>query len=192
MVKQDKDEQELQAASSDGKQNEVTVKAEAENIEEGQENQLAELQAQLDEAQAKAAENLDGWQRAQAEFANYKKRQARDLEVQSAEARARIIKRYLEILDDLERALASRPAEGAGAEWAQGVELIYRKLQSYIQGEGVTLMEVLGQPFDPNLHEAIAKETNPDYESGVVIEVVQPGYMIGERVLRPAVVKVAE
>jgi molecular chaperone GrpE len=187
MAKDKKDEQEMQATTADGDQSGAAVEKDAELLK-----QLEGLQSELEEAQAQATENLDGWQRAQAEFANYKKRIARDQEQLYLDAGARIIKRYLEIVDDLERALENRPANGEGAEWASGIELIYRKFQAFLEGEGVTKMQALGEAFDPNLHEAIAKEENMDYASGAVSEVVQPGYMIGDRVLRPAIVKVAE
>lgn len=155
-------------------------------------NEVVALQEKLVEAQAKAAENLEGWQRAQAEFANYKKRIARDQEQLSAEARGRVIKRYLDIVDDLELALKNKPGEGSGAEWAQGIELVYRKLQSYLGSEGLTRVDPMGQPFDANLHEAVTEEESSEHESGTVIEVLRPGYMLGERVLRPAAVKVAK
>lgn len=147
------------------------------------------LQQELQAAHAKAAENLEGWQRALAEFANYKKRMARDQEAQEAEIRGRVIKRYLEIVDDLELALKNQPE---GQEWGQGIELIYRKLLSFLDAEGVTRVDPLGQPFDANLHEAVAQEQNPDYASGTVSEVLRTGYTLGERVLRPAAVKVAQ
>jgi len=148
--------------------------------------------SQLEALEAKAEENLDGWQRSQAEFANYKKRVARDQEQMHSDIRGRVIMRYLEIADDLERALNNRPDDGAGAEWADGVELIFRKLMSYLDGEGLTLMQVEGQVFDPNLHEAISQEESEDHASGEIIEVLQSGYMLGERVLRPAKVKIAQ
>lgn len=154
--------------------------------------ELIAVQEKLAEAQAKAQEHLDGWQRAQAEFANYKKRLAREQELQTAEVRGRVIKRYLEIVDDLERALAHKPTEGDGAEWAGGVELVYKKLLAYLESEGLTRMDPRGQHFDPNLHEAVTQEESGDHESGVIIEVLRPGYMLGERVLRPAAVKVAK
>lgn len=147
------------------------------------------LQQELQAAHAKAAENLEGWQRAQAEFANYKKRMARDQEAQEAETRGRVIKRYLEIVDDLELALKNKPA---AEEWAQGIELIYRKLLSFLEAEGVERVDPLGQPFDANLHEAVAQEDSAEHASGAVSEVLRAGYTLGERVLRPAVVKVAK
>ncbi|MBX3047930.1 MAG: nucleotide exchange factor GrpE [Anaerolineales bacterium] len=154
--------------------------------------ELTALQAQLAEAEALAAQNLEGWQRAQAEFANYKKRQSRDQEMQAADIRGRVFQRFLEVSDDLELALKARPQDGEGAAWAQGIELIYQKLMTYLQAEGLTRVYPLGETFDPNLHEALSQEENSEYQSGTVSEVLRPGYLLGERVLRPAVVKVAK
>ncbi|MDA1330516.1 MAG: nucleotide exchange factor GrpE [Chloroflexi bacterium] len=179
-----KDPEDMQETASD--------EAETEAQDSAEESELTALQAQLDEAEARAAENLDGWQRAQAEFANYKKRMARDQEQMYADLRGRILKRYLEVLDDFERALAKRPEEGPEADWVEGIELIYRKLASYLESEGVLRMEIKGKQFDPNLHEAVVNEKSEDHKSGEIIEVLQPGYMLGDRVLRPAVVKVAQ
>lgn len=150
------------------------------------------LRNELDAWQARANEYLDGWQRSRAEFANYKKRIEREQSQAYQQAVANVIRRYLEIQDDLERALKNRPQEGDGAIWAEGIELIYRKLASFLEAEGVKVMQVEGQFFDPNLHEAIAMEESSEHESGQIIEVVKQGYLIGERVLRPAQVKVAK
>ncbi|MGD9091774.1 MAG: nucleotide exchange factor GrpE [Anaerolineales bacterium] len=150
-----------------------------------------DLSAELDEWKGKAEEYLDGWQRARAEFANYKKRVERDQAQVYQNASGSVIKRYLDVLDDLELALKERPLESDGASWADGIELIYRKFISALEAEGVQAMEAQGQLFDPNLHEAVTNEDNPDFESGQIIEVVKQGYLIGDRVLRPAVVRVA-
>ena len=149
------------------------------------------LQEQLSAAQAQAQEYLDGWQRARAEFANYKRRVERDREQMRQDAVARVVIRYLPIVDDLERALQNRPQEGEGAAWAEGIELVYRKLLAALEADDVRPMQALGEHFDPNLHEAVMQEPSEEYESGQIIEVLQPGYWIGERVLRPALVKVA-
>jgi molecular chaperone GrpE len=151
--------------------------------------EIEALQKQLEEAEAKAAENLDGWQRAQAEFINYKNRVQRDREMDYAFMKGDIIKKMLPVLDDMERALANRPD---GDSWANGMELIARKFQNILEAESVKRIEAAGQPFDPNFHEAISSEPNEDVESGYVIEVVQNGYMLGERVIRPAMVRVAQ
>jgi molecular chaperone GrpE len=154
-------------------------------------SELDLLNMQLEEVKAESQKNLDGWQRAQAEFVNYRKRVERDQTRTYEDAAARIIKSFLPVLDDLTRALQDRPTEGEAGEWASGMELIHRKLLNILEVEGVTRMEVEGEMFDPNVHEAISMEESPDHESGQIIEVIQPGYMIGERVLRAALVRVA-
>lgn len=152
---------------------------------------LASLQKELEETRLKANEYLDGWQRSMAEFSNYKKRVDRDQGQVYQNAAGTIIKRFIEVLDDLDRAMKKRPQEGDGAVWASGIELIYRKLVSILESEGVKAMNLEGQSFDPNLHEAITLEDSQDHESGQIIEVLQQGYMLGDRVLRPALVRVA-
>jgi molecular chaperone GrpE len=144
----------------------------------------------LEEAEAKATEHLDGWQRAQADFVNYKNRVQRDQELMKSVMKGDIIRKFLPVLDDLERALQNRPAD-AGS-WMDGIELIHKKLQSILESEGVTRIEAEGQLFDPNFHEAISHEPNETVESGHVIAVVQNGYMLGDRVVRPAMVRVAQ
>jgi molecular chaperone GrpE len=153
--------------------------------------EVAELQKQVEDARNQANEYLDGWQRARAEFANYKKRVERDQSQTYQNAAGSIIKRYLAVVDDLERALKNRPKEGEGAAWAEGIELIYRKLLALMESEGVTPMNAQGEMFDPNLHEAILTEDTDQYESGQITEVLQQGYMQGDKVLRPAMVRVA-
>lgn len=149
------------------------------------------LRQELSEARAKSDEYLYGWQRAQADFANYKKRIERDQAQIYQTTAGNILKRYLDIIDDLERALKKRPQDGDGKAWADGIDLIYRKLLTILENEGVKPMQALGEMFDPNLHEAVMSEDNSAYESGQVIEVLQQGYLLGDRVLRPAMVRVA-
>ena len=144
---------------------------------------------QLKEAEAKIVEYKDGWARSQAEFQNYRKRIERDNEMMYASMKGDIIKKVLPALDDLERALANRPADDA---WANGVELIARKMQNILEVEGLKRIDAKGKPFDPNFHEAISHEPNDEVESEHVIDVVQNGYMLGERVIRPALVRVAQ
>jgi molecular chaperone GrpE len=152
---------------------------------------ISELQNELLAAQAKADEYLEGWQRARADFANYKKRVERDQAQTYQNAAGSILKRYLSIVDDLERALKTRPQDGDGAAWAEGIELIYRKLLSILESEGIQTMDADGAQFDPNLHEAIMSEDSQQHESGQIIEVLQQGYTLGDKVLRPAMVRVA-
>lgn len=156
-----------------------------------QQGDVDTLVSELNACQEKADEYLDGWQRSRAEFANYKKRIEREQSQIFQNAAGNIIKRYLDIIDDLERALKNRPEDGDGAVWAEGIELIYRKFHALLESEGVNAMQAEGELFDPNLHEAITQEENEQYESGQIIEVLKQGYMLGERVLRPAQVRIA-
>lgn len=151
--------------------------------------EVAELMKRLEEAEARVAEHRDGWQRAQAEFVNYKNRIQRDQEASRLNMKSDILQKILPVLDDLLLALQNRPAEDA---WAGGIELIARKFQSVLESEGVHRIEAEGQPFDPNFHEAISHEPNDAVESGCVIAVVRHGYTLGERVIRPAMVRVAQ
>ncbi len=147
------------------------------------------LKIQLAEAESKVSEYKDGWARSQAEFQNYKRRIERDNALTYANMKGDIIKKILPALDDLERALQNRPADDS---WASGIELIARKLQNILESEGVKRIEAKGIEFDPNFHEAITHEPSEEVESGHIIDVVQNGYILGERVVRPALVRVAQ
>ena len=152
---------------------------------------IESLMQALKDCQATAEEYLDGWQRSRADFANYKKRIDREQSQVYQNAASNILKRYLDIVDDLERALKNRPQEGEGEIWATGIELIYRKFLNILESEGVTQQQAQGADFNPKLHEAISSEPHEGFESGQIIEVIKNGYMQGERVLRPALVRVA-
>jgi molecular chaperone GrpE len=160
-----------------------------ENAEQAN-TEMEALMKRLEEAEAKVAEHLDGWQRAQADFVNYKNRVQRDQELMKSVMKGDIVKKFLPVLDDLERALQNRPADSGS--WIGGIELIHKKLQSILESEGVTRIEAEGQLFDPNFHEAISHEPNETVESGHVISVVQNGYLLGDHVIRPALVRVAQ
>jgi molecular chaperone GrpE len=147
------------------------------------------LKKQVEETEAKVSEYKDSWMRSQAEFQNYKKRIERDNEMMRAHMKGDIVKKILPVLDDLERALQNRPAD---EPWTNGIELIARKFQSVLESEGIKRIEAEGKVFDPNFHEAISHEPNDEVESGHVIAVVQNGYIVGERVIRPALVRVAQ
>jgi len=153
---------------------------------------LAALQKELEAAAAQAAEYLDGWQRARAEFANYKKRVEKEQAEAYQNAAGRIIARYLDVLDDFDRAMKDQPTEGEGTQWAAGVSLIYRKFKNTLDAEGLTRIEAEGQAFDPTLHEAVMHEDSDNHASGHVIEVLRQGYKLGDRVIRPALVRVAK
>jgi molecular chaperone GrpE len=172
------------------------TKAEAVATPEGTSADTEQLSAEIDvlrkkleEAESKTSEYKDSWLRSQAEFQNYRKRLERDNELMYISMKGDILKKVLPVLDDLERALQNRSAEDA---WASGIELVVRKFQSILESEGLKKIEALGIEFDPNFHEAISHEPTNGAQSGHVIGVVQNGYMLGERVIRPAMVRVAQ
>ncbi len=119
------------------------------------------LQTELEKARTKSNDYFDGWQRERADFSNYKKRVERDASLAKQNALVTIVKKYLVILDDLERALKVRPTGGEGAGWAEGIELIYRKLANQLEQEGISRMEAEKEYFDPNRHEAILQGRKP-------------------------------
>ncbi|MBE3144468.1 MAG: nucleotide exchange factor GrpE [Planctomycetes bacterium] len=151
----------------------------------------AALQRDLEQARQQAQEYFDGWQRERADFSNYKKRQEREHELHNLSFSGNFIKKFLVIQDDLDRAIKTCPTQDEGAAWAEGITLITRKLNNILEKEGVQPIPNDIQTFDPTMHEAITHEDSPNHESGQIIEVVQQGYMIGDRVLRPALVRVA-
>jgi len=145
------------------------------------------LKKALAEEKAKAEDYLANWQRAQADFINYKRRVEQERNEATKFANAMLVLNLLPVLDDLERALENVSTKLAGLTWVEGIRLIYRKLQAVLQGHGLIEIKALGQPFDPNLHEAVLYGEG---EEGLVIEELQKGYMLHDRVLRPTMVKV--
>lgn len=156
------------------------------------EKNFEELQSEIGELRAQTDEYLDGWQRSRAEFANYKKRVMREKEEMRAQVTGEILTHYLGVIDDIERALKDRPVESESNAWAEGIELIFTKLKAILESEGVEPIVAEGKIFDPNFHEAVTYEENDDHRDGEVIEVIQRGYKLGDRVLRPAMVRVAK
>lgn len=157
---------------------------------EGQElSPLDALAAQLAEAEAKRDEYLRDLQRLAADFDNFRKRVARDQEALVARAAERLVKELLPVLDDLERA-AESVARAAEAGVAEGVRMVHRSLHTALGKEGLQEVEADGQPFDPHCHEALLQQPSEAPE-GTVVQILQKGYRLGDRVLRPARVVVA-
>jgi molecular chaperone GrpE len=152
--------------------------------------QLQEAEAALAQARERADDNLRNWQRTAADFSNFKRRTEEDRAVVTMTANAILIGRLLSVLDDFDRALASVP-EDVHEGWLDGIRLVERKLQALLEAEGVTPIPAIGQPFDPNLHEAVVHEDTTEHPDNTVIGEVQRGYLLHERVLRPSLVRVA-
>jgi molecular chaperone GrpE len=169
---------------------------EGEVIEEATEEQqlaekLASLSQELEETKSKEAEYLDGWQRARAELANARKRFQREQEQAYTSASADLLRSLLPIVDDFERAGETLPEGLCDDGWVDGILLIQRKLQSLLDQRGVAPIEAQGEAFDPLMHQAITHEPSPTVPEGHVIAEMQKGYRMGDRVLRPAMVRVS-
>ena len=145
------------------------------------------LQQALVEEKGKTEEYLANWQRAQADFANFKKRNEQERTEFAKFANSVLVMSIMPVIDDFERALESGPTEAAGLAWVEGIELIYRKLMTALEGQGLSVIETQGQDFDPNFHQAVLHEEGAE---GKILEELQKGYMLGGRLLRPAMVKV--
>jgi len=149
------------------------------------------LQAELERVQAQAEDYLKQWQRLQAEFDNYRKRTQREKEDLVRYASEQIIKAMLPVLDNFERAMAAAQSNQDFGAFAQGVDMIFRQMFNILAKEGLTPIEAVGQPFDPNLHEAIFRTEVEGQPENTVVEEVQKGYRLKDRVLRPSMVKVS-
>ena len=155
-------------------------------------DQEAVLHQQLEEEQAKSAEYLDGWQRARAELANARKRWERESTQTYSNAVIDVISRLLPVMDDFGRAIEKVPENLDNKSWVDGVLLIYRKLQTVLEQQGITPIEVKpGISFDPIYHQAITHEPHETCEAGTVIAEFQKGYKMGDRIVRPASVRVS-
>ena len=155
------------------------------------EAQLEQARSEADEERRKSETYLDLAQRAQADFVNYKRRTAQELEQKIRDANGGLLTQLLPVIDDLQRALANVPAELAEQAWPQGVSLIGQKLESILQRQGLEQIGSEGDRFDPHIHEAVAYEAHPVYDEGQVASVYRVGYRLNDRVLRPAQVVVA-
>ncbi len=158
--------------------------------EDGEEPEDPEaLRTRLSEEKEKAQSYLASWQRAAADYQNFKRRVEQDRQESGRLATAALVMNLLPVLDDLERALNKVDVHLAGLTWVDGIWLIYRKLQVVLERAGVSEIEADGHPFDPSVHEAISQAPG---EEGKVVGVVQKGYRLGERTLRPAMVIVGK
>lgn len=154
-----------------------------------QEITIESLQQQVAQLETQATEYKDQWQRAMADFKNYKRRSEAERSELTRSASAALLLKLLPVIDDFERAMSSIPPEIAEHSWWQGTQLIAQKLRTILESEGVTPIDALGEPFDPNIHDAVLYEDAPG-QGDHVVAVLQKGYRLHDRVLRPAMVKV--
>ena len=160
----------------------VNVDADAIGIDD-----LDTLKKALVQEKEKAESNLASWQRAQADFINYKRRVEQEKEETSRFANSQLLLSLLPVLDDFERAFGSLPNRPSKQSWVAGFKLIERKLRSDFEAQGLSPIDAIGEPFDPYQHEAIRQDKGPE---GIIIEEVQKGYKFHDRVIRPSKVVV--
>lgn len=162
---------------------------ESEICEEAKDNDIEILRRDLTEEKEKSNKYLANWQRAEADFINYKKRAEQEKNEFTTFANEGLIRNFLPVLDDMERAIASLPPKLANLTWVDGILLIHRKLKALLESQGLTEIEAIGKPFEPNLHEAVA---HLEGEEGIVINEVQKGYKLKNKLLRPSMVVVGK
>jgi molecular chaperone GrpE len=146
--------------------------------------ELADLQRERDDYK-------DRWLRKGAEFDNYRKRIERERREQADQSVVDLLEDLLLVVDDFDRAMKVESGEGGNA-YRKGVELIHGKLHDLLRKQGLTPIDALGMDFDPHLHQAVVHEESPEHREGEVIGELRKGYMLNDRLLRPAMVKVAK
>ena len=149
------------------------------------------LRAQLKTAEQTRDEYLALARQTRADFENYQKRASRDLATERRYAQLPLAEDLLGAIDNLERAIAAADQAGDTGPLAKGVSLVLTQLLDVLRRHGVSRVEVLGQPFDPNLHQAVMQQPSAEHSPNTVLQVLASGYMMHERVLRPATVIVS-
>lgn len=147
------------------------------------------LEKTLSEERAKAEEYLAGWQRAQADFINLKRRTEQEKEETTRFANTTLILNLLPVLDDMNRAISAIPPNAVETAWVDGIRLIYRNFRTVMENMGVSEIKVVGEKFDPNLHQAMMEGEG---EAGIVVKELQKGYKLHHRVIKPSLVVVGK
>ena len=185
----------IQTDSKKAKSEEIEPEATTpdEQIINGEENPVKELEAKLEAKEKEAEENYDRLLRLSAEFENYKKRSSREIEEFRKFANQSLIKEMLSVVDNLELAMNSTNGHKAiDKDLLQGLEMTHREILKVFEKFNVKPIDAKGQPFDPTFHEAVMQEETNDYAKNTVINEMQRGYMIHDRLLRPSMVVVAK
>ena len=174
-------------AAKNKKEEEIIENSAEQAVEEASE-QAEETVSELDAVKAELEEMRENYLRQVAEFDNFRKRTAKEKEDTYTFALAKCITEFLPVMDNFERALA---CETTDESYKKGVEMIYNQLGEMMKKLGVSEIEADGKPFDPNLHNAVSQKEDPGFGENTVCQVFQKGYMIGDKVIRHAMVVVA-
>lgn len=172
---------------------EVEANETEENVEEVEQDKVVEIpEAELEQLKQKANEEEEKYLRLYAEFENYKRRMKQEASITKDYQAQRVLTDVLPALDNMDRALKQEGESEDFLTFKKGVDMVYNDLLKSLKDNGLEEIESYNQPFDPNVHQAVMQDNNPDFESGVVTEELQRGYKLKDRVLRPAMVKVNE
>ncbi|WP_223067248.1 nucleotide exchange factor GrpE [Paenibacillus caui] len=148
--------------------------------------------AELEQLRAEAEEHKQRLLRVQADYDNFRRRTQKEKEELGKYASAKLVGELLPVFDNFDRALAAaKPEQGEQSSFVKGVEMIFRQFEGVLKAEGLTPMETVGQPFNPEYHQAIMQVESDEYEEGIVVEELQKGYLLKDKVIRPAMVKVS-
>ncbi|MCR2803201.1 nucleotide exchange factor GrpE [Paenibacillus soyae] len=147
--------------------------------------------ARYDELAKQADEAQQRYLRAQADFDNFRRRTMKEKEELGQYASMKLLGQLLPVVDNFERAIAAASSNSDYESLAKGVDMIFRQLSQTLDAEGLKPIQSVGEPFNPEFHQAIMTVESDEYEEGIVVEEVQKGYMLKEKVLRPAMVKVS-
>jgi molecular chaperone GrpE len=174
--------------------NEVSETAEdwvPEETAEAQEPEASDDDPRVTELLRQAEENQSRFLRAQADFDNYRRRTQKEKEELAQYASLKLVGQLLPIVDNFERALQAGGEAAESDSFTKGIDMIYRQLSQVLEAEGLRRMEAVGTPFDPELHQAIMQVESGEHEEGTVVEVIQNGYWLKDKLIRPAMVKVS-
>ena len=171
---------------------EAEVEEQDERAEEGVEEKEEEQESALEKAKAEAAQHHDRWMRLAAEFENFRKRSSRQFAELVQSANERLVAQLLPVLDNFERALDHQGDEETLESFRKGVEMIFGQLQNVLETEGLKPLDSVGKPFDPDVHDAMMQIESKEHESGTIVEEVEKGYTLNDRVLRHAKVVVSK
>jgi len=153
--------------------------------------EIEKLEDALEAEQAKSKEYLDRLKYLQADFENYRKRVEKESQEVTQRSNEKLIASLLDVLDDLEEAIKTGKTTDNANALLEGVEMVYKKLYTILEREGLTKLEATGKPFDPNIHEILVKVPTKDHTEGTVIEEARKGFMLKGKIIRPTVVKIA-
>jgi molecular chaperone GrpE len=199
-TKEDIDQEELvsdsstytSTESSDSQSNAAKEQTDEDLATDETSDGVADLIRQLEEAKAQVDEGGQRLLRMQADYDNFRRRSKLEKEEFAKYASLKLVEGLLPVFDNFDRALQASKDNKDFEVLVKGIEMVYRQFDGVLRGEGVTPIESVGQPFNPEFHQAIMQVESDEFEEGTVVEEVQKGYKLGDKVIRPAMVKVSQ